>query len=65
MPVQGAKKPSEQQDPYSNDPRHDNPPREHRGRDQTGRIGHESQKGPGNKQGHHSRKHDQRQPNKH
>jgi hypothetical protein len=63
MPA-GTKKPSEQQDPYSNDPKHDNPPPEHKGgRQADHQNGPESQKDSRNKQGHPGRKPDHRQPN--
>jgi hypothetical protein len=57
MPTQSGKKPSEQEDPHSNNPKHDNPPPEHKG-------GHESQKDPRGKPANSARKQDQGQPKK-
>jgi hypothetical protein len=63
MPAQGTKKSSEQQDPYSNDPKHDNPPSERKGGHQDHQTSPESQKGLPNKQGHPGSKPDRGRPN--
>ena len=61
MPAQSGKKRPEQVDPHSNDPKHDNPPPEHKGGHQTG---HESQKDPRGKHANAGRKQEQGPPNK-